>query len=219
MIGSENKIGTTPKIAYFTALTDVCAALAAGMLQPQSGYGDVEGVGTTRVDQYGNRYRWVYNPALVASRAGAPACYLSANLAAATFMQQATCTPADADVNFLAGIWMAAVPTLGYGWIMTSGIYGTAKMACAETGTSSAAAAVNDVLIASTLTTTSGTNVARAYAFLSDILGVTVAGTGAAGTLTFTSMVRSRARVLSSGTIPASGTPTSPVNVLVQGFI
>jgi hypothetical protein len=205
-----NEIGQSMKTLFFTALTETSTS-------------DLEGIGTTRIDQYGNKYRWVYNCGAVASRAGGPACYDATLLAAATFLQHALPDAADADVNFLAGIWMAAVAAASYGWVMTNGIYGTAKMAGAETGTTagSPSAAVNDILVASTLTTVTGTNTSRAYAFLSQAasIGAAIVGTGAGTAATVTELVRGRVRVLSSGTPVGSVTTTSPVNVLVEGFI
>jgi hypothetical protein len=220
--GSNNRIGDSQKILFATALTDYTVALATGMLTTQSGYGDVEGVGTQRVDQFGNVYAWVKNVALVAARQYGPACYLSANAGLYTFCQQCTCTPAAADVQFNAGVWMSAVPSLGFGWIMINGIT-LAKYAGADTGTTSAVAStpvVNDLIAVSTLTTTTGTNVARAYAFLANDLGATVVGTGNTGTITVSDIVApGNATVIVGGVAVGSGTATTPITIRIRGFL
>lgn len=209
-MGTQAELGQAKKIAFLTSLTETATT-------------DVEGVGTMREDQFGNKYRWLYNAGAVAARAGYPACYDASNLAASDFLQKALPDPADADVNFFAGIWMAAVAAASYGWVLTNGVYTTAKMAGAETGTTagSPSAAVNDLLIPSTLTDTTGTNVSRAFAFLSQaaVIGAAVVGTGAGTAATVTQLKRPGVRVLSSGTPVGSGTGASPVNVMVEGFI
>lgn len=143
------------KILFETALTDVKTT-------------DVEGIGTVRFDEYGNRYRWVYNASAFASRVAAPACFDVTLYSGANFLKHVLAAPADADILYLAGVFLSVIPTLNYGWVQTWGL-GSALVALASGGS----AAAGDVLKPSTLTATTGTSAARPYSFLN---GVIVAG-------------------------------------------
>lgn len=147
-----------PKVLFVTGLTSVNSV-------------DLEGKGTERTDALGNTYRWVYNASAVASRVGGPACYDATLYSAATFLQHVLVDSVDEDVNYFAGVFVSAIPTLNYGWIMTSGKYNTCRVAIASGG----AIAITDFMIPSTLVTTTGTAVARPYAFL---IGLVAAETG-----------------------------------------
>ena len=224
-MATENSVGNSPKMAFVTSLTETCTDITL------AGDNDKEGIGTTRTDQYGNEYRWVrLLSTAMAARAGAPACYDYTLAVSATgnttFLQGVRADAADEDIDFFAGVFMAAIPAYAsskysYGWIMTSGVYLTAKMASAETGTSSYAAAVNDEIAPSTLTTTTGTNASRAFAFLHTLnLGANLPGSGAGTAATITVLNRPHGKVLrSASTVAGSATTTSPVIVLVKGFI
>ena len=102
--------------SFFTALTDTKTT-------------DVEGVGTLRTDQFGNVYRWVYNQSTTTSLAGQPACFDASDVAA-TFYQNVVGMSdiAAGDEFFLAGVFISAIPTLNYGWILVSGKYDTARL-------------------------------------------------------------------------------------------
>ncbi len=122
---------------------------------------DVEGKGTLR--WYNNElYQWVYNCGAIDARADSPACYDASNGGEDYFFQKALPDPADADVQFFAGIWMSAVPTTYYGWIKVMGLAIDAKVAVASGG----ASAVGDQFVPTTNTTTTGTGAARAFALL-----------------------------------------------------
>ena len=123
---------------------------------------DVEGKGTERVDAFGNTYRWVYNASTISSRVGGPACYDATLYSAATFLQHVRVDTADEDINYFAGVFISIIPTVNYGWILTSGKYNTCRVAIASGG----AIAISDIMIPSTLVTTTGTAAARPYAFL-----------------------------------------------------
>ena len=230
-MATQNEVGGAPRQAFFTSLTQTCTDVTV------AGDNDKEGIGTVRTDQYGNKYRWVrLLSTAMAARAGAPACYdaslgVSAT-ADTTFLQGVRCdpgaasAPAGGDVNFFAGIFMAAIPAYAsskysYGWIMTSGVYTTAKMASAETGASSYAAAYGDILVPTTLTTTTGTNSSRAFAFIhNSALAVNVVGTSAGTAVTVEELTQPYARVIApASTVAGSATTTSPVIVVVKGFI
>ena len=152
-----------PKVLFASGLTTTSSS-------------DLEGKGTERTDERGNTYRWVYNASAVASRVGQPACYDASLYAAATFLQHVLADPADEDINFLAGVFISAIPTLNYGWIMTNGKYNTCRVAIASGG----AIAIADKLVASTLVDTTGTAAARPYCFLA---GLVAADTGNAAAM------------------------------------
>lgn len=153
------------KILFETALTDTATT-------------DVEGIGTEREDKYGNKYRWVYNASAVAARAGAPACYDVSLYSSDNFLKHVLAAPADEDISFFAGVFMSAIPTLNYGWIMTWGRYSTARVAVASGG----AVGTGDQLVPSTLTDTTGTAAARPYAFINGA-DISVAATTAQDTV------------------------------------
>lgn len=141
------------KRMFETDLTDVRTAAE----------GDTEGKGTVRTDSKGNDYRWVKNLDAFASRAGGPAMYdLTNNGAAADILDECTVDGVDNDIAMFAGIWMAAVAALGFGWIMTKGRYDEARLAIA----SGATLAIGDRLIPGTVTDTTATAAAAAYSFI-----------------------------------------------------
>lgn len=137
------------KILFETTLTDVSTT-------------DTEGIGTERDDREGNKYRWVYNASLVSTRVGAPAVYDATNYSSVNFRRHVLCTGADEDVSFFAGVFLSIIPTLNYGWIKTFGLCNTCRIALASGGS----AAISDLMIVSTLTTTTGTSAARPYSFI-----------------------------------------------------
>jgi len=127
---------------------------------------DVEGKGTIREDAYGEKYRWVYNASAFAARVGAPACFDATLYSGANFLKHVLAAPSDEDINFLAGVFMSAIPTLNYGWIKITGMYDTCRIAPASGGSF----AINDTAIASTLTATTGTAAARPYSFINGVI-------------------------------------------------
>lgn len=140
---------TLPKTLFETTLTQVETT-------------DVEGKGIERTDEFGNTYRWIYNASTISSRVGGPACYDATLYSAATFLQHVRVDTADEDIDYFAGVFISVIPTLNYGWILTSGKYNTCRVAIASGG----AIAISDLMIPSTLVDTTGTAVARPYAFL-----------------------------------------------------
>ena len=136
---------------------------------------DVEGIGTEREDRYGNKFRWVYNASLFDARVGAPACYDATLYSGDNFRRHVLAAGADEDVNFLAGVFISAIPTINYGWIQTFGEYNSARIALASGG----AAAISDTLLASTLTATAGTSAARPYSFLNGVVATSTVNTAA----------------------------------------
>lgn len=141
------------KVLFETGLTDVSTT-------------DIEGIGTLRFDEFGNRYRWVYNASAFASRVGSPACYDATLYSGNNFLKHVLAAPADADILYLGGIFLSIIPTLNYGWIQTWGMYGSARVALATGGSADA----GDLLKPSTLTATNGTAVARPYSFLNGVV-------------------------------------------------
>jgi hypothetical protein len=151
------------KILFQTALTDTETS-------------DIEGIGSVREDQLGNKYRWVYNASTTAARVGGPACYDATLYSSNNFLKHALCAVADEDINFFAGVWMSAVPTLNYGWIMTWGRYSSTRIAVASGGS----IAVGDSVVPSTYTTTTGTAAARCYAFVQNAVAAYTGSVAAA---------------------------------------
>lgn len=180
---------------------------------------DVEGIGSVREDRFGNKYRWVYNASTIDSVAGGPACYDLTLYSGVNFQKHVLANPADADIIFLAGIFISAIPTLEYGWILTHGKYATANVALASGGS----AAANDLLIPSTLVGTTVTGTGKAFSFLAGWTpGAAFTGfTAANAMLEFWNLgsVRLLAAVASGGTTgaAASTTPAQAV-VLVRGM-
>lgn len=148
-MASETGAGTSPKRLFVTSLT-------------QTSTKDLEGVGTTRGDQYGNKYRWIQHvgtAAKPATHVGAPALYDGTDVAATTFLEQVGSDLIDStDSPYLAGIHVSAIAISSYGWILTEGIYGTAQIEFT-------AVAANEMLAPNVTTDTTETDEARAYAF------------------------------------------------------
>ena len=165
---SESSIGMAQKIAFVTSLTEQSTT-------------DLEGVGTTRQDQYGVKYRWVKNISDNAARAGAPACFDATNLAAANFLQE--CVTEDlstGDVRYLAGIWMAAVAGGSYGWVTALGIYATARYASGTTATSAIAVVAGDMMIPGASTAVDGTGTNKPHCFVASVIATATVGSTAA---------------------------------------
>ncbi len=191
------------KTLFETGLTDTSTAAL----------GDIEGVGTIRYDEKGNRYRYVKNLESIAARAGGPAMYdITNNGAAADFLDECTVDGVDLDRPGFAGIWMAAVPALGFGWIMTLGRYDEARGAVV----SSVTWAIGDVLIPSTLTNTSHTAVSAAYAF---ILGVDVSLTASDDTGVIFSAFMSPHVICLEAATSLTTTLATMVDVYVKGLV
>lgn len=114
------------KELYLTALTDTKTT-------------DVEGVGVLR--QEGDKfYRWVYNADASALVAGQPVCYTLSNNET---LHEAVDTPATANLAFLAGLAISAIPTLNYGWVLIEGWY---ESAYAVNSVSDAVISAGDIL-------------------------------------------------------------------------
>ena len=127
---------------------------------------DVEGKGSVREDRFGNKYRRVYNLSAFDARVGAPACFDATLYNNTNFLKNVLSAPTAEDVNFLAGVYISAIPTLNYGWIMIMGMYGSSRVALASGGSF----AINDTALASTLTDTTGTAAIRPYSFLNGVI-------------------------------------------------
>lgn len=127
---------------------------------------DVEGKGSVREDRFGNKYRWVYNLSTFDARVGAPACFDATLYNNTNFLKHVLSAPTAEDVNFLAGVYISAIPTLNYGWIMIMGMYNTCRVAPATGGSF----AINDTALASTLTDTTGTAAIRPYSFINGVI-------------------------------------------------
>lgn len=125
------------KELFVTALTDTKTATGTNQ-------GDVEGVGVLRWSGH-NIYRWVKNAESTVTVAGEPAMHDATNVVDlhTTIVQAATAVAED--VALFAGICMAAIPTLGFGWILVDGVYENALVD--EPGTT--AVAVGEILIPS----------------------------------------------------------------------
>ncbi|MCK5640884.1 MAG: hypothetical protein KAJ19_08805 [Gammaproteobacteria bacterium] len=152
-----------PKTLFETTLTQVETT-------------DIEGKGIERTDEFGNVYRWIYNASTISSRVGGPACYDVTLYDAVTFLQHVRVDTADEDIDYFAGVFISIIPTLNYGWILTSGKYNTCRVAIASGG----AIAIADLMIPSTLVDTTGTAAARPYAFLIGAVAADTAETGVA---------------------------------------
>lgn len=180
---------------------------------------DVEGKGTVREDRFGNKYRWVYNASAIAAVPGGPVCYDLSLHAGENFRKHVLVDFIDADILFLAGIAISAIPTVNYGWILTHGKYSTANVALA----SGESCAANDLLIPSTLVATAVTGVGKAFSFLQGWTpGVAFTGfTAANAMLEFHNLyeIRLLAAVASGGSTGAvaSTTPADGI-VIVRGM-
>lgn len=95
------------KLVFLTAVTDTKDS-------------DVEGVGAIR--QEGDKfYRWVKNTeGSAALRVGAPVCY---DLSDNETLHEGVLSPVTADLAFLAGIAVSAIPAGEWGWILIEGWY------------------------------------------------------------------------------------------------
>jgi len=191
------------KILFETDLTDTSSS-------------DIEGIGSEREDQYGNKYRWVYNASAFDSQVGSPACYDVSLYSSANFLKHVLAAPADEDIYFFAGIFVSAISTHEYGWIMTWGRYSTARVACASGG----AVGTGDMLIPSTLTATDGTAASRPYAFINGADISQAIGTGTGTAYTPSMMLDACARVIEAVTTGAgvAGTTPESATVFVKGL-
>lgn len=189
------------KTLFVTALTDTKTT-------------DVEGIGTERFDQYGNKYIWVYNASAIAARAGGPACYDASLYSSENFRRHVLVDTADDDTNFFAGVFMSAIPTLNYGWILAEGRYAGIRIAQA----SASSMALGDLLIPSTLTATNATGVAKAFAF---IAGYTLAAawTGNTGAGFLSGLMNQNVKLLAAvASAAASSTAAQEGTVFVKGL-
>lgn len=95
---------------------------------------DVEGVGALRTDAQGRVYRWVRNYGAASTTndlvAGQPVCYSDAQ-GADTRYQGVIDTVSAGDEEMLAGVAMAALTALYYGWIQVKGVCITASVSSA----------------------------------------------------------------------------------------
>ena len=97
-MSTQNEIGQSPKIAFVTQLTEQSTS-------------DLEGAGTTRIDQFGKRYRWVYNSGDVAARVGSPACFDATNIAEAYVLKRIPVEDVAAgDLPLFAGVYAVPAP-------------------------------------------------------------------------------------------------------------
>jgi hypothetical protein len=161
-MASDTTVGAAMKAAWRTQLTEKYTA-AQEAANP-------EGAGSVRVDQYGNRYRWVKNTGTVAAKAGAPACYDATDVAETTFLKACvTDEIATADQAFFAGVWMSAVAASGYGWIQTFGEYDGVRIALGSGGTD---LAVGGMIVPNTATdtgTATSLGSAQDYSFMDGV--------------------------------------------------
>ena len=111
------------KVVFGTALTDTATT-------------DIEGIGTLRWD--GDKlYRWVKNGEATAQAAGNLVCHQFSNGSTAI---EHILTPLTADLGFMAGVCISAIPaTPGYGWIQVLGYGGAALLPHTQTTGSYAA--------------------------------------------------------------------------------
>jgi len=114
------------KSLFVTDLTDTRTAAQ----------GDVEGVGSIRFDNDGKVYRWVKNNEAYALAVGVPVVHEWADTTTAL---QKVSVALTANLGFLAGVCISAIPTLGFGWIQIQG-YNAACYVSGETETTTYAA-------------------------------------------------------------------------------
>ena len=93
-------------------------------------------VGQDRFDEEGKRYRFVYNATGSALAVNDAVCYDASDTTfeAAGEIGKAVIDPATADLAFFAGLAVGAIPTLGYGYIQTSGYNDSVLLALASGG-------------------------------------------------------------------------------------
>jgi hypothetical protein len=203
---TENSVGGSPKIAFVTALTEQSTS-------------DLEGVGTTRTDQYGKRYRWVKNSGDNAARAGAPACFDLTSIAAAYFLHRIPVEDiASADLPYFAGVWLAAVAAASYGWIQTFGVSDDVRIAAA----SATSYAVGDILVDNCSTDTAGTGAAAPHAFTLAMLAAGIFGTSTGTAYTVAQVMQPHvvlAETCASRATAAALTTAQALQVFVRGLI
>jgi hypothetical protein len=193
---TENSVGGSPKIAFVTALTEQSTS-------------DLEGVGTTRTDQYGKRYRWVKNSGDNAARAGAPAYFLH---------RIPVEDIASADLPYFAGVWLAAVAAASYGWIQTFGVSDDVRIAAA----SATSYAVGDILVDNCSTDTAGTGAAAPHAFTLAMLAAGIFGTSTGTAYTVAQVMQPHvvlAETCASRATAAALTTAQALQVFVRGLI
>lgn len=147
--------------------------------------GDVEGVGRLRwVNE--KLYRWVKNDESTATVAGEPVMHDSTNSTAFHNGVVQAATGVAADVAFFAGICMGAIPALGFGWILVSGVYEDAIVD--EPGTT--AIAIGESLIPSATLDYLGRDTALGTAptYSRHAVALEVVATATAGTATTTTI-------------------------------
>jgi len=203
-MGTQAEIGTARKIAFVTSYTEQSTS-------------DLEGVGTIRVDQHGRRYRWVKNSGDDAARAGSPACYDQGNVAQTYFLERIPVEDiASDDLPYFAGVWMAAVAGGSYGWILTSGVYDTGRIAAA----SATSYGVGALLKPNAATATDATGADAPYSF---VIIAEPAITGTARTsITLGELMQPHAvlmDVCASRATAAALTTAQTLSILVKGLM
>lgn len=111
-MATQNAVGTSLKQAFVTSLTE-------------SATSDLEGVGTLRIDQDGNVFRWVYNEDGVTMALGQIAFHTLTNT---SVILEKVDMCASANYGAMAGVVMATsgIATLNWGWIQVLGYCTTA---------------------------------------------------------------------------------------------
>jgi len=200
---TQAETGTARKIAYMTSLTEQSTS-------------DLEGIGTVREDQYGQRYRWIQNGGTAAAVVGAPECFDETDVADSSFLGIGVGSAvASGDKKYFAGIWLAAVAASSYGWILSRGVYETARIALASGG----AIVAGDLLTPGAATATTGTNSSKAYSFnVQFIQGITiVTGAGDVDALHDPHAIAMGA--VTAGSDDATATVPSTAAVFVKGLL
>ena len=206
-VGTEDSVGFCLKQSWRTSLTSVATSTE----------GDLEGVGSVRIDQYGKRYRWIQNEGDTASRVGAPACFDAGNTGASDFLEAVPVEDiADGDVEYFAGVWMAAVAASGYGWIQTYGMYDPIRLALAAAGS----AAIGDHFVPSTYTVITATGTTAAYCFvIGQVAEVVLSTTGAVTLAEATNPDVVGVETVTSAGGSATGTGGVDAAVFIRGFM
>jgi len=206
-VGTEDSVGFCLKQSWRTSLTSVATSTE----------GDLEGVGSVRIDQYGKRYRWIQNEGDTASRVGAPACFDAGNAGASNFLEAVPVEDiVDGDVEYFAGVWMAAVAAGGYGWIQTYGMYDPIRLALVAAGS----AAIGDHFVPSTYTVITETGTTAAYCFVIGQVAEVVLSTSNAVTLAeATNPDVVAVETVTSAGGSATGTGGVDAAVFIRGFM
>ena len=210
-MATQNNIGAALKTFFVTSLTEYSAYDAT-----RPDLGDLEGVGTVRIDQYGRRFRWVKNDDASAARAGAPCCYDETDVAEKTFLKYVAVDDiAAGDLKYFAGLWMSAVPAAGFGWIITHGVYDTARVAVVSGGT----VVAGNILIPNASTDTAGTAASKPYSLYAIMVqGLTLAT--AAGQIDAMMDPKCIAMdAITAGSDDSTVTVPSTTSVFVKGLI